>query len=183
MQRWLVRGALGAAAAGVLAAMGLLAAGRAAPRLADADDAALVQRGRHLYAARCAGCHGRRLQGQALWQADGPGSDRRAPALDQTGHGWLHDDAALIRIVERGRFGDSAEGAPQAMPAFGPSLGARDTLAVVAFVKASWPIGLRVAQARLNPGSAGMPHRAAGDWTFPAMCSPEIAAASGRAGR
>jgi hypothetical protein len=49
------------------------------------------------------------------------------------------------------------------MPAFEAVLDDRETLNVLAFIKARWPpIGLRVAQATLNPGHAGGRSRRAG---------------------
>ena len=57
------------------------------------------------------------------------------------------------------------------MPPFEGVLDDNAILAVIAFIKARWPVGLRVLQAMRNPGEAGMPsgaHRT--DWTFPADC-------------
>jgi len=162
MLRRLCRAALLLALAGLAPA----SASRAVrARFADADDRALVVQGRHVYAARCAGCHGRALQGQPLWQLDDDDRARRAPALDATGHSWQRGDAELFRIV--------ASGAPPGggMPGFAASLPERDVLAVIAFIKARWPVGLRAMQASLNPGASGMPPAAAlSDWRFPPTC-------------
>ncbi len=139
-----------------------------ASHLADADDQALVMLGKRVYASRCASCHGRSLQGQPLWQLADQDSWRRAPALDQTGRAWLRGDEDLFRIA---KFG-SLDSAPKvsAMPAFGAMLSDGEIRAAVAFIKARWPMGLRVAQSALNPASAGMPRDALSDWTFPATC-------------
>jgi hypothetical protein len=55
------------------------------------------------------------------------------------------------------------------MPAFEAVLDDRETLNVPAFIKARWPpISLRVAQAMLNPGHAGVPQQTSGEeWSFP----------------
>jgi mono/diheme cytochrome c family protein len=166
-----IRPALAVAAACVLAgaASATLPLRPAAP-LADAEDPALVKAGQQVYAENCAGCHGRHRQGQPLWQAIDADSRRRAPALDETGHGWQHADAALVHVVEYGRFADGP--ADATMPAFRGRLGYDDILAVVAFLKAAWPIALRVSQASRNPGNAGMPEDATSTgWTFPADCA------------
>ena len=139
---------------------------------ADADNPALVTQGRHIYAAHCTSCHGRALQGQPLWQMQDAQTHRRAPALDRFGPAWLQSDSVLIGIVTNG-----GEIVPpdtkSAMPGFGATLGKPDILAVTAFIKARWPIGLRVAQALLNPGSKGMPRQAAmSKWQFPPNCTP-----------
>ena len=173
MHSWRLRVVLVAALGGLVAGGGALALrprGGAAFRLADADDAAAVGLGRRVYAAHCAACHGRRLQGQPLWQAADADSARRAPALDWTGHSWQRGDAELIRIVELGGVA-GAPGQRRFMPAFAPVLSDGEVLAAIAFIKARWPLGMRVVQAARNRGAAGMPREAAqSDWTFPAMC-------------
>jgi hypothetical protein len=58
------------------------------------------------------------------------------------------------------------------MPAFRDSLSSEQITAVIAYIKASWPIGLRVSQAMLNPGKAGMPaHAEDVEWTLPPTCT------------
>jgi mono/diheme cytochrome c family protein len=142
----------------------------AANHFADADDKALVTMGKHVYALRCASCHGRSLQGQPLWQLADQDSWRRAPALDQTGHAWLRADEDLFRIAKFGSL-DPAPKAINAMPAFGAILSDGEIRAAVAFIKARWPIGMRVAQSVLNPVSTGMPRDALqSEWTFPPTC-------------
>jgi hypothetical protein len=57
------------------------------------------------------------------------------------------------------------------MPAFGSTAGDDEILAALAYIKARWPIGLRVAQAMLNPDQEGLPREAAaGDWSLPTNC-------------
>jgi mono/diheme cytochrome c family protein len=145
----------------------------AAPaHFADADDLSKVLAGKALYQRWCAACHGRRLQGQALWQLNDQYSGRRAPAHDQTGHTWAHSDDELFFMTRQGRFPGTAASAPSYMPAFGNYLTDQQIIAVLAFIKANWSIGLRISQALLNPGNAGMP--VAGldnnDWTLPPNC-------------
>lgn len=138
-------------------------------RFADADDLGKVTQGKAVYAAWCAGCHGRKLQGQPLWQLQDQYAGRRAPAHDQTGHTWSHSDEDLFYMTRDGRF---PSGPPSYMPAFRDSLDSEQITAVIAYIKASWPIGLRVSQALLNPGFAGMPANAASvDWTLPPTCT------------
>ena len=74
-------------------------------------------------------------------------------------------------MTKLGRFSDTAPGAPSYMPAFAGSLSDEQILAVIAFIKARWPLALRVSQSLLNPGFAGLPPAArAADWTFPPTC-------------
>jgi len=139
---------------------------------ADADDAQSVTAGKLIYHQRCSSCHGKRLQGQPLWQLEDEYAHRRAPAHDQTGHTWLHSDEELFQMTRTGRFPGTATDAPSYMPGFAGSLTDSQILSVIAFIKASWPVGLRIAQALRNPGYAGMPARAAdSDWTLPPNCT------------
>jgi S-disulfanyl-L-cysteine oxidoreductase SoxD len=142
---------------------------------ADADDAKLVAAGRTIYARNCASCHGNRLQGQPMWQLIDGYADRRAPAHDATGHTWRHSDEAIFSMTKYARFpGEPADSHP-AMPAFAGRLSDRDILAAIAFIKAHWPVGLRVAQAMLNPGFAGMPAGADKiDWRLPTTCKSVV---------
>jgi protein SCO1/2 len=140
---------------------------------ADADDLAKVKSGKALYAHHCANCHGRQRQGQPLWQLQDQFAGRRAPAHDQTGHTWAHSDDDLFWMTRDGRFPASPAQRPSYMPAFHDSLTNEQIIAVIAYIKASWPIGLRISQAMLNPGNAGMPAVSAddADWTLPPTCT------------
>ena len=139
---------------------------------ADADDVAKVAAGKLVYQRWCAQCHGHRLQGQALWQLDDQYAGRRAPAHDQSGHTWAHSDEDLFYMTRDGRFPATSSGAPSYMPAYADFLTDQQMIEVIAFIKATWPIGLRVSQAMLNPGNAGMPpHAADTEWTLPPTCT------------
>jgi mono/diheme cytochrome c family protein len=139
---------------------------------ADADDRAAVMLGKKIYMRDCASCHGRNLQGQPLWQVVDQYAGRRAPAHDATGHTWLHSDEDIFHMTKFGRFASAPPQAVSYMPAFKGVLEDREILAVIAFIKARWPIGLRISQAMLNPGSAGMPqHANSVDWRLPPSCN------------
>jgi S-disulfanyl-L-cysteine oxidoreductase SoxD len=157
----------------------------AAPRthFADADNAAVVKEGKQLYGRVCASCHGRRLQGQLLWQVRDQFVGRRAPAHDQTGHTWQHSDEELFYITKFGRFSTTPPTAKSYMPAYGQSLTDDQILATIAYIKATWPLGLRVSQALLNPGYAGMPQNAATvEWRLPPTCQAALQRAGPRVG-
>jgi mono/diheme cytochrome c family protein len=146
--------------------------GAASSHFADADDAAAAMRGKSVYMSRCASCHGRNLQGQPLWQLADEYAGRRAPAHDETGHTWQHSDEDIFHMTKYGRF-TSARGVVSFMPAFEDVLDDGEIIAVTAFIKSRWPTALRVSQAMLNPGRAGMPQLAAQtEWRFPpATCN------------
>ena len=142
---------------------------------ADATAAPDVRAGLHIYKVQCSGCHGRQLQGQALWQAQDAYAGLRAPAQDATGHSWQHSDEDLFRKVQMGTMGnlvEASQGASDsARHAFGTVLSDAHILQVLAFIKARWPLGMRVAQSTLNPQFQGMPIDAQTvEWTFPPTC-------------
>lgn len=143
-----------------------------AGHFANADDTSTVAAGKVLYMHVCASCHGKRLQGQPLWQLEDRYFGQRAPAHDQTGHTWAHSDEDLFRMTRDGRFPGTPPSNDSHMPAFGKSLSDEQILSVIAFIKATWPLGLRISQAMLNPDGVGMPANSADvEWTLPPNCT------------
>jgi mono/diheme cytochrome c family protein len=139
---------------------------------ANADDLALVREGRPIYMMSCSSCHGRRLEGQALWQVMDQYAGRRAPPQDATGHTWQHSDEALFQKTKSGHFPTEPARRKSYMPAFAGRMTDHQILAVLAFIKSSWPVGIRASQAMLNPGLEGMPKNAGNtSWTLPPNCS------------
>ncbi len=133
------------------------------------DDPAEVALGRRVYAGNCASCHGDRLQGQARWWKPGPDGMLPAPPHDASGHTWQHSDAELHELVAHSVYKFTAPGYRSAMPAFAGRLSAREIAASIAYIKSTWPPGVRAYQAAQNPGGpllADLP----GDWHFPATC-------------
>lgn len=148
------------------------ASGAAVSHFADAENPALVAKGRETYMAACASCHGRRLQGQALWQVMDEYAGRRAPPQDGTGHTWQHSDEDLFYKTRTGRFPWAPPHGKSYMPAFEGHLSDREILAVLAFIKSSWPLGMRASQAMLNPERWGMPKNLGNTtWTLPPNCT------------
>ena len=128
--------------------------------------------GGDLYRFYCASCHGRRLQGQALWQLRDQYEGRRAPPHDSTGHTWQHADDDLFAMTKYGRFPQAPKDVVSFMPAFEKSLSDDDIIAVLAFIKSRWPTGIRASQSMLNPGFKGMPKDADKvEWTLPPNCT------------
>ncbi len=136
---------------------------------ADADNVAATSTGKRAYAAHCASCHGRSLQGQPLWRMADDNKPRRAPALDGTGPGWRHSDDELFGAVREGHYPGSAAAPRSRMPAFRAVMEDGEILATLAFIKDRWPTGQRVSQSGLN-GGLGLPRNAGDDWRFPADC-------------
>ena len=169
-----LRRSLGRTLAGVLLLGCVFGMGRAALRWReDAAQANQAARGAQVYAGECASCHGANLEGQPRWWEPGADGLLPAPPHDATGHSWQHSDAELVRLVTEGPTVFAAPGYRSAMPAYAGRLPLSDILAVVAYIKGTWPAGVRAYQATLNPGGpsfADLP----GDWTFPPTCNLEL---------
>jgi len=177
VRRLLLGGGLAAllAASAAVAAFALRAPPIQRAHFADAENNEAVQEGKKLYASHCASCHGRRLQGQLLWQAQDEFAARRAPPHDQTGHTWQHSDEDLFAMIKSGRFRTTPATVKSYMPAYADNLSDDQILAVLAYIKATWPLGLRVSQALLNPGYAGMPRNAdTVEWRLPPTCQAAL---------
>ena len=140
--------------------------------IADASSAEDVRAGRVIYKTYCSQCHGRNLQGQALWQVLDEYAGRRAPAHDDSGHTWQHPDEDIYQKIRSGHLPKANPSAVSYMPAFENILGEGQILQVMAYIKARWSLGIRVAQSTLNPDFAGMPRDADSvEWTFPPDCT------------
>lgn len=114
----------------------------------DSSDLKLVSRGKQVYAKQCAVCHGENLKGQPNWRDRLPNGRLPAPPHDASGHTWHHPDAVLFSITKNGLV--SGVTAPQGyesdMPAFARSLSDEDIVAVLAFIKSTWPEKIVAAQ-------------------------------------
>lgn len=140
MNKTLVAAGMAGISAVITAAL-FLGTGKSAAAYIDPSDQALVVRGKEIYAAQCASCHGARLEGQPDWRRRLPNGRLPAPPHDESGHTWHHPDAVLVDIVTNGLVpGKTApEGYESDMPAYGKILSDRDIVAVLAYIKSTWP--------------------------------------------
>jgi mono/diheme cytochrome c family protein len=116
---------------------------------ADVTNTGLVAEGRAVYAARCASCHGKELEGQANWRERMPNGRLPAPPHDASGHTWHHSDRQLFEITRNGIAG-VVPGYESDMLAFKDDLSDRQIWAVLAFIKSSWPKEIRERQQLLS---------------------------------
>ncbi len=130
---------------GIVAALAL-PAGVLAWIVAGGDHARNAQ-GRALYAQHCASCHGARLEGQPDWRRPKPDGRLPAPPHDASGHTWHHSDAELFRMTKYG-MAAVVPGHESDMPAFGAVLSDAQIVAVLAFIKSTWPAKERAHQER-----------------------------------
>jgi mono/diheme cytochrome c family protein len=142
------RTALVAGAAALGAGVAVIAVLLAWPR----DDPARIAAGRAVYERHCASCHGAKLEGEPNWREKKPTGRMPAPPHNATGHTWHHPDAVLVGITKfglvPGKF--APPGYQSDMPGFGGALSDDEILAVVAYIKSTWPDEVRRAQAEAN---------------------------------
>lgn len=107
----------------------------------DPRDESLVSLGRALYTGHCAACHGSKLQGQPNWRERREDGRLPAPPHDETGHTWHHPDAVLFDITRNGLVeGRTApSGYVSDMPAYAGILSDTEIVAILAYIKSTWP--------------------------------------------
>lgn len=109
-----------------------------------AGDPETVALGAAIYGENCASCHGANLEGQPNWQSRGDDGRLLAPPHDETGHTWHHDADTLFRLT---RYGTGALiGDPDFasdMPIFDDILSDAEIIAVLSYIKSTWPEEIR----------------------------------------
>ncbi len=119
------------------------------------DDAQIVAQGRTLYADYCAACHGADLQGEPNWRERDADGYLPAPPHDATGHTWHHPDRQLIDITRRGIEAVVGNGYKSRMPGFADSLTDGQIIAILAYIKSTWPAPIIQRHNQLNAMSGG----------------------------
>ncbi len=117
----------------------------------DATDLAIVFAGEGIYKAQCAACHGINLEGEANWRVRDANGYLPAPPHDETGHTWHHADDLLFEITKYGAatvIGDDTY--KSKMPPYKGILSDDEIVAVLAYIKHSWPEEQRAWQAEVN---------------------------------
>lgn len=121
-----------------------------------ADDLVVVQAGEKIYQAQCASCHGRYLEGQPDWRTRDANGFLPAPPHDATGHTWHHADDLLFEIT---KYGPSVvindDSYKTTMPAYQNILSDEDIVAVLSFIKNTWPEEQRSWQEEVNGTQQG----------------------------
>lgn len=118
---------IGAAVAGLLALAIIL------PSLRGTSSGSLTAtasapHGEQLFGQHCVSCHGVKGRGERNWRY----REHGAPALDDSGHAWHHEDAQLVSMILDKPIPDSR------MPAWRSVLSRRDAIDLVAYIKSLW---------------------------------------------
>ena len=103
------------------------------------NEPAVVSLGKQVYAQNCASCHGVALEGQANWRQRGYDGYMPAPPHDETGHTWHHPDSYLFLMTKYGIEKMIGKTYPNNMPAYEDELSDDEIIAVLSFIKSTWP--------------------------------------------
>ncbi len=118
-------------------------------------DANAVAQGKSLYGDFCASCHGANLEGEADWRTPKPSGRMPAPPHDETGHTWHHPDAQLFALTKHGVAAIVGRGYESDMMGFGDLLSDEEILAVLAYIKSTWPDRVVDTHQRINAAQEG----------------------------
>lgn len=97
-----------------------------------------VQRGREIYQANCATCHGLNAEGAPNWATPGPDGLYPAPPQADSGHTWHHSDRVLYEAIYNGMADPLKPGSPLRMPAWGGKLSDVEIRAMIEYFKSLW---------------------------------------------
>ncbi len=107
------------------------------------DDEQVVMRGKQVYHVHCMACHGAALEGQSNWRQRTLDGKLPAPPHDETGHTWHHHDAQLFKLTKFGPAALVRGGYESNMPGYADVLSDADIVAVLSFIKSTWPPEIR----------------------------------------
>lgn len=113
-----------------------------------------IATGKQLYQQNCASCHGANLEGQPNWRSANTDGSFPAPPHDETGHTWHHDDETLFNYTKLGGKGIAKllgyENPNSGMPAYEDSLSDAEIVAILNYIKSTWPQKIRDIQSARN---------------------------------
>ena len=110
----------------------------------------VVERGRAIYQARCAVCHGANGEGEPNWQEQNLDGTYPAPPHDSSGHTWHHADGLLFEIVRDGGSQFETATFRSRMPAWGEVLSDEEIREVLTYLKTLWGPEDRAFQAEVS---------------------------------
>ena len=113
-------------------------------------DKTLVDAGRQIYDSNCASCHGIDLEGQPNWRRPKADGKLPAPPHDISGHTWHHADKVLFELTKFGLKKFAGDNYQTDMPAYDGALSDADIVAVLSFIKSTWPDNIREHHDRIN---------------------------------
>ena len=110
----------------------------------------VLNNGKQIYAQNCASCHGINLEGQKDWKWRLPNGMMPAPPHDATGHTWHHPDRYLFMVTKYGIEELIGEKYPNNMPAYKDILSDEEIIAVLSYIKSTWPSKIKKIHDQIN---------------------------------
>ena len=117
-------------------------------------DRAAIKLGQTIYKDNCASCHGINLEGQIGWQTEIVDGRRLAPPHDETGHTWHHPDELLYIMTKYGFEEMLGKKDPNNMPVYENILSDGELLAVLGYIKSTWPEQIKAIHNEINQNYA-----------------------------
>ena len=117
-------------------------------------DRTVTSQGAEIYAENCASCHGADLKGEPEWRSPDADGYLPAPPHDPSGHTWHHADALLIEITQSGTEAMVGGTYRSRMAGFGDVLSEQEIIAVLAYIKSTWPAKVIDQHNRINADAA-----------------------------
>ena len=114
------------------------------------EDNQVVDLGRGIYAQHCSSCHGVKLQGQLNWRTPDQNGRMPAPPHDATGHTWHHPDSYLFLMTKYGIEKVIEKSYPNNMPAYKDQLSDEAIMAVLSYIKSTWPAPIQRQHDQIN---------------------------------
>jgi S-disulfanyl-L-cysteine oxidoreductase SoxD len=118
------------------------------------DEPSVVRLGKQVYADSCASCHGNKLQGQVNWRKRDASGKLPAPPHNETGHTWHHNDSLLFDMTKLGLKAIAGADYKTDMPAYGQVLSDAEIIAVLSYIKSTWPEEIRTRHDAMNKAMA-----------------------------
>ncbi|VAW13275.1 Cytochrome c family protein [hydrothermal vent metagenome] len=119
------------------------------------DDASVVAEGRRIYGEYCAACHGDNLEGQPDWQTPLENGRMPAPPHDKDGHTWHHSERLLFEITKWGVEKYIGNDYQSDMAAYEDILTDEEIIAVLSYIKSTWPAQTRERHDQISVKDAG----------------------------
>lgn len=113
----------------------------------------IVSTGKEIYLQYCASCHGEQLQGQSNWRQRDTAGYLPAPPHDESGHTWHHPDTYLFLMTKYGIEKMIGKEYPNNMPAYEGKLTDKEIIAVLSYIKSTWPKELQTQHDLINSRS------------------------------
>ena len=114
------------------------------------NDLSLVTLGQNIYSENCASCHGINLEGQKNRQNRDDEGYLPAPPHDETGHTWHHPDEYLFSVTKYGIEETLGREYPNNMPAYKTLLTDKQIVAVLSYIKSTWPERIQYQHDQIN---------------------------------